>query len=233
MSITPIPVDRPPFPLPTGVDVPIYFTIQPGGAYIYTSGSYGPKGAWLVYPNYRQAPPGAAIPFWNYDADDKGWYVYGYGRVDAGGRQVRPDPGVVLYEFTGAMLGTRTRTPPPTGPTPGTPDDGDPVDLGTGLFVMTKTDLALPDVLPLVLTRTYRNEDPEVRPFGIGATHPYDLWMGNQQDFQQVDLILPDGGRIHYTRINPGTGIEGSSSTRRRGPASIARASSSPAPCGN
>jgi RHS repeat-associated protein len=209
VTITPIPVDRPPFPLPTGVDVPIYFTIQPGGAYIYTSGSYGPKGAWLVYPNYRQAPPGAAIPFWNYDADDKGWYVYGYGRVDAGGRQVRPDPDVVLYEFTGAMLGTRTRTPPATGPTPGTPDDGDPVDLGTGLFVMTKTDLALPDVLPLVLTRTYRNEDPEVRPFGIGATHPYDLWMGNQQDFQQVDLILPDGGRIHYTRINPGTGIDG------------------------
>jgi hypothetical protein len=34
VSITPIPVDRPPFPLPTGVDVPLYFTIQPGGAYV-------------------------------------------------------------------------------------------------------------------------------------------------------------------------------------------------------
>ena len=30
ISITPIPLDRPPFPLPL-VQVPIYFTIQPGG----------------------------------------------------------------------------------------------------------------------------------------------------------------------------------------------------------
>src|SRR5208337_585515 len=32
ISITPIPLDRTPFPLPAGVQVPIYFTIQPGGA---------------------------------------------------------------------------------------------------------------------------------------------------------------------------------------------------------
>ncbi len=50
LSITPIPVDRPPFPLPAGVEVPIYFTIQPGGAYVATYGS-GPKGARLYYPN--------------------------------------------------------------------------------------------------------------------------------------------------------------------------------------
>src|SRR5262249_7756373 len=33
VSITAIPIDRPPFPLPLmGVQVPVYFTIQPGGA---------------------------------------------------------------------------------------------------------------------------------------------------------------------------------------------------------
>jgi hypothetical protein len=36
VGITPIPLDRPPFPLPAGVDVPVYFTIQPGGAYLTT-----------------------------------------------------------------------------------------------------------------------------------------------------------------------------------------------------
>ena len=36
LSITPIPVDRPPFPLAKNVSVPVYFTIQPGGAYVYT-----------------------------------------------------------------------------------------------------------------------------------------------------------------------------------------------------
>ena len=34
VSITAIPVDQPPFPLPLGVPVPVYFTIQPGGAHL-------------------------------------------------------------------------------------------------------------------------------------------------------------------------------------------------------
>jgi hypothetical protein len=59
VSITPIPVDRPPFPLPAGVQVPVYFTIQPGGAYL-TTHAYGSgrKGPWLVYPNYSGKAPG-------------------------------------------------------------------------------------------------------------------------------------------------------------------------------
>ena len=40
VSITPIPVDRPPFPLPTHFTVPVYFTVQPGGAYVHTAGSH-------------------------------------------------------------------------------------------------------------------------------------------------------------------------------------------------
>src|SRR6266508_6531191 len=46
IGITAIPVDRPPFPLARNVDVPVYFTIQPGGAYVQTNGS-GTRGAWL------------------------------------------------------------------------------------------------------------------------------------------------------------------------------------------
>ena len=34
VTITPVPLDRPPFPLPAGVRVPVYFTIQPGGGYV-------------------------------------------------------------------------------------------------------------------------------------------------------------------------------------------------------
>jgi hypothetical protein len=30
LSLTPIPVDRPPFALPPGVTVPVFFTVQPG-----------------------------------------------------------------------------------------------------------------------------------------------------------------------------------------------------------
>ena len=38
--------------------------------------------------------------FWNYDAKDKGWYVYGTGAVTEDRKQVVPDPGVVVYELT-------------------------------------------------------------------------------------------------------------------------------------
>jgi Bacterial Ig-like domain len=58
LSITPIPVDRPPFPLPRDAEVPIYFTIQPGGAYVHVYGQSGVKGARLVYPNYTNRRPG-------------------------------------------------------------------------------------------------------------------------------------------------------------------------------
>ncbi len=50
LTITRIPVDRPPFPLPaTARGIPMYFTIQPGGAYLVsTDGNY--KGARVYIP---------------------------------------------------------------------------------------------------------------------------------------------------------------------------------------
>ena len=80
----------------------------------------------------------------------------------------------------------------------------DPVDLGTGLFVMEKTGLELQDVIPLALTRTYRPQDHDKRPFGIGTTHAYGIFLWSADQWQEVDLVLPDGSRIHYPRISPG-----------------------------
>jgi RHS repeat-associated protein len=203
ISITPIPVDRTPFPLPQHIDVPVFFTIQPGGAYLY-SASYQPRKARLIYPNYYDTPKGVIANFWHYDPEELGWYVYGAGKVT--GTQVVPDPGVGLYEFTGAMMDTGN-TPPATARVHGgDPEAGDPVDVGTGLFVSRKTDLFLPDVLPINLSRTYRPGDPVSRPFGIGSSHPYAMRLWSAQNYQQVDLILPDGGRIHYVRVSAGTG---------------------------
>jgi hypothetical protein len=204
LSITQIPVDRPPFPLPEGVEVPVYFTIQPGGAYVHTYGQ-GQRGARLIYPNYHQVNTGVIANFWQYEPEEKGWYVYGAGVVK--GRQVVPDPGVAIYEFTGAMINTGN-TPPATGPAPGGgPRGGDPVDVATGLFVFEKTDLVLPDVLPVALRRTYRPADPAGRPFGIGMTHDYAIFLWSAQQYQEADLVLPDGARVHYVRTSPGTGF--------------------------
>jgi RHS repeat-associated protein len=205
VSITAIPVDRPPFPLPAGVEVPIYFTIQPGGAYVYTGGK-GPRGARVIYPNYYNVASGIIANFWHYDPEENDWYVYGPGVVK--GRQVVPNPGVAIYEFTGAMF-NNGNTPPAQAAAPGGgPKKGDPVDVATGLFILEKTDLFLADVLPLTLRRTYRPADPAVRPFGIGTTHDYAMFLWSAQEFQEVDLVLPDGGRVHYVRVSPGTSYQ-------------------------
>jgi RHS repeat-associated protein len=209
VGITPIPLDRPPFPLPKDVYVPIYFTVQPGGAYIESSrgGSGGyVKGARLIYPNYRREGSGTRFDFWHYDPEEKGWYTYGKGTVAEDQRQIVPDPGVSVHEFTGAMVALPS-TVPGNGPAAcNCASDGDPVDLGSGLFVFSRTDLVLPDTIPIALTRTYRPQDTISRAFGIGTTQHFEMFLvGDTNPWTYIDLILPDGARIHYDRISPGT----------------------------
>lgn len=200
LNITAIPVDRPPSPLPGFQTVPLYFTIQPGRAYLS-------KGAQIIYPNWAGLPAGQRVAFWNYDAHDRGWYIYGHGSVSPDARQIVPDPGVRVWEFSGAMI-TGTPIPPSSGPTPGGGEPGkggDPVDLGTGLFTYHKTDMVIPDVLPIVIDRTYRQGDSNYYSFGRGQKCMYDIALWSTNNYHEADLVLPDGGRVHYERISSGT----------------------------
>jgi YD repeat-containing protein len=198
IGITPIPVDRPPFPMPADAEFPVFFTIQPGGAYLHSYGAS--KGGWLVYPNVGGSPNGKRVQFFHYDPEDKGWYVYGMGTVT--GTKVVPDAKTRIYGFTGASFNDGN-TPPAEGPPPGDPaKDGDPVSLSTGIFVYEKTDLALPDVLPIGITRTYNSKDSQPRPFGRGMTHGFAIFQHSELQWEEADLILPDGGKVHYVRIS-------------------------------
>ena len=201
ITITQIPVDRPPFALPFA-KVPIYFTIQPGGAYIENA-AWAP--ARLIYPNLGGQPIGSAFNLWNYDADGRGWYVYGQGKVVPPGRQIIPDPGVGIYEFTGAMFAYQT-IQGNAGPPPPMEPGGEPVDLATGIFVHAHTDAELSDVLPIRFERVYRSNDTVMRPFGIGNTHSYEVTLASDDttNYTYVNLQLPDGGIIHYARISSG-----------------------------
>ncbi len=78
----------------------------------------------------------------------------------------------------------------------------DPCDASTGLYVQTDTDVEVPDVMPIRLTRTYRTLDSGVRPFGIGATHPYDQYMLRDDLCTAARVYLPDGAYIHFARIS-------------------------------
>jgi YD repeat-containing protein len=87
---------------------------------------------------------------------------------------------------------------------PPTQDKRRSIDPSSGLFLMTKTDLYLPDVIPLAMTRTYSSGDGQVRPFGYGMTHPYAMFLWGPQQYQVADLSLPSGAMIHYVRTSPG-----------------------------
>jgi YD repeat-containing protein len=79
--------------------------------------------------------------------------------------------------------------------------------LGTGLFTNEQTDLALSDVVPIELTRSYREKDTGSNAFGVGMSDNYDIWISVDQggQYTYADLILPDAGRIHYTRVSSGS----------------------------
>ena len=75
------------------------------------------------------------------------------------------------------------------------------MDLGTGLFVYTHTDLSLRDVIPLTLTRTYRPDDPVSRAFGIGTSQPYDMFLIDRENGTGIDIVFADGGHINCAQV--------------------------------
>ncbi len=79
------------------------------------------------------------------------------------------------------------------------------VDLRYGLLLTRRTDFYFPGQLPLELSRVLRTQDRESRAFGIGGNHSLNIFpVGNTWPFTWMDLILEDGGRFHYRRINWG-----------------------------
>jgi RHS repeat-associated protein len=200
VSITPVPADRTPFPLPQGINDGLVFTLQLHGARV--EGPKGEKrpGLRVVYPNYLNYPAGHRVEFWNYEPAGTGWYKYGHGTVTADRSQVIPDPGVELQNMHCLSMMV-TFLFPPSWPLVFAMD-GDPVDLASGLFVYNKTDLLLPDVHPLQLKRTYRQSDSVERPFGKGMTTGYEMFVGGNTASWGA-IILPDGGRVLFDRIGP------------------------------
>jgi hypothetical protein len=114
VGITAVPPDRTPVPLPKSFDLPTFFVIQPGAACLYDAkGGIGT--ATMLFPNFAKELPRARATLWRYEPDANGWTPYGQGTVSSDGRQVIPDPGVVVTDFSSAECdpATRTRQPPP------------------------------------------------------------------------------------------------------------------------
>ncbi|MEC4020976.1 RHS repeat-associated core domain-containing protein [Streptomyces sp. H27-D2] len=203
LGITAIPIDRPPFPLPKNSVVPVYFTVQPGGAYVF------PKGAQIVYPNYTHEAPGTRVQFMDYDPKGKGWHVYGHGQVSKDGRQVVPDRKTRVWAFHGAMFNLDELLPWDHSRLDDVLDwlSGDPVDLGTGMLTDAHTDLAVADPLGTgEVTRSYWQADTRSRAFGKGRDLSVNAFLRSKEQYKEVDLYLPGGRSVHYVRTSAGTG---------------------------
>ena len=81
------------------------------------------------------------------------------------------------------------------------------VDLHSGMFILRQTDLFVPDIMPLALTRTYHVWFDYPTAFGNGATHPYDIrQFGDTNPYTYMELYLEDWREINFPRISEGTG---------------------------
>lgn len=81
------------------------------------------------------------------------------------------------------------------------------VNLRNGNFKMLQTDLFVPDVIPLCLTRTYYAWNPASHAFGVGTNHPYDICpTGTRFPYTYMNLNLEDGYKVYMPRISKGSG---------------------------
>jgi YD repeat-containing protein len=194
VSITPVPVDRAPYPTPGSFSA--YFTLQPGGAFVDGDASKAIK---VIYPNYLGLAPGAKLNFYNYDPSGSGWRIYGHGTVTKDGKQVTPDNDAGFRQIMGFGLGIDGTAPSP-GPKPGgCVSGGDPVDCATGFFTHTETDMTLPDSIPISVTRTYMSNDTVVHAFGLGTNLTYAVHLYTPNSNTDVYIVMSDGSQIHYT----------------------------------
>lgn len=210
VSITPIPTDQLPFPMPYS-EVPIFYTIQPGGATIVSADGKPSAGAKLVYPNYTTQQPGTRFPLFDYDPKGRGWYIYTHGVVSADGKSIAPEQNFVIYQFTASSAASGGGTP--ADPPPPCKDlrcqciskAGDPVSCRDGLFIEANTDLMIADTSPISLERTYRSKDVTQRSYGVGTNNTYGLFLSfiNQAGFQAdgIELNLASGGRIPFMAV--------------------------------
>ncbi len=193
VSITPVPVDRTPAPLPAGTRPTMVFTSQPGNACVWNAvanqcftDDTGPKMP-VVYPNLSGANPGAQIPLWAFNHNTVQWYQYGTGTVSADGKTITPNAGAGLRDFSWHFP-----SPPSRDGNQGDPSScpssrgGDPVEFTTGVKIETMTEISFGGARGgLELTRTYTSDQAifysilgnssNVYRFGVGTRDNYDV----------------------------------------------------------
>ena len=203
LTLTQVPLDRTPFPLPEGTRLVV--VPQGHGTNVLAADgmlAVAGKGVRAVFPNVPGGRPGEKFELRSYEPHAFGWYSWGEGRVSGDGRQITSRRQDTLSEVGCVLIiGPAETTVPPNA---NVQPIMDPVDPSTGQFVYEKTDLFVPDVIPIALRRSYSSGWTLSRAFGKGALHNFDFYLtGDGQTFMWAELVTGSGARIRYTRISP------------------------------
>lgn len=182
--------------------------------------------------------PGEKAVLWYYDespVEDEApndWAVAGTGTVTPDGMHIVSDPGVGIPKFCcgAAAWGAPPLPDPPNccenpcndgccggggsgggpGPGPGGPNQtaGDPVDLSTGYFLHAKTDMYVPGIIPVSISRYYRSRESGsavtglqgLGAFGKGTYFEYDWKMTGYDASGNINNSNP----MMYLLVKPG-----------------------------
>ncbi|HEX9505025.1 MAG TPA: DUF6531 domain-containing protein, partial [Acidimicrobiia bacterium] len=197
ITITPVPIDRVPMPLPPGVVLPLVFSIQPGGAVPSTSLP-------ITFPNAQQLPPGTRANLYFFDLTIGNWAIWGQGTVSDDSRVIVSDPGAGLPRFAWHGAACQNTCPVLTAGGDRHPTGGEPVDLVTGQFTVNTTDLVLPGRIPVTIQRSHRSGGTTLNSlFGVGWTVGlYDAVLTpSGTGFQ---LTKPDQSTYTFSPTGPG-----------------------------
>jgi len=146
-------------------------------------------------PNDLGLLPGEKAVLWYYDeSPNEGeapndWAIAGTGTVTADGKYIVSDSGVGIPKYCcGATAWGGTSASLPTTGKEACGLVCDPVDIATGYFVHEKTDLVIPGIIPVRISRHYRSRDGGsavqnstngLGAFGKGMYFEYDWWVGS------------------------------------------------------
>ncbi|MFO0769545.1 MAG: RHS repeat-associated core domain-containing protein [Nitrospiraceae bacterium] len=200
VAITPIPPDRVPRIPANAAPRTVYLV-----SFEKQGGGVPTKPVPMTAPNEAGADPGTRMQFWYYDKSPSAdpashqWKLAGYGTVSPDGRTIIPDPGVGQPQFCYAYWTAEQVDIAKLCPSDGQAcSAADPVDVTTGAFTLQKTDLLLPGVLPVHITRTYRSLAAGIGPFGEGGSFNYHIQLAVVGT--ALRLQMPDFSRYLFSQ---------------------------------
>jgi RHS repeat-associated protein len=170
----------------------------------------------VSFPNRSNLPPGTNMPLSSLDPILGMMVNYGTGTVTGDGTQVMPDfdPahqghrfGIIHFDWHFPLPRAQNSVNP--SPDPNSAKAGDPVDLASGLLIITKTDMAFGGARgQLAITRTFRGASLNPGPFGTGTNHNYGYLLDTTNaGTGQINLIMPDGNQLPFAVQPDGTFI--------------------------